>query len=217
MTLGHNTASGRELQDIVERIEKVRAEKKELANLESAILADAKSRGYAPKVIRVQVKRRAMKPNERAEADALLDTYEHAVGDAIEAPLHRMVGQFSVDVLVRDQVLEALKAFCPPDGSIVLEHGGKPVKLSRAGNGEVIVDEDWTPHAPGPLEEWERSLPKHAAPPDVDDDGAYALGAEAFRTNKPIVENPFPFGDGRRPRWDKGWRDASGGDGMGPR
>lgn len=41
------------------------------------------------------------------------------------------------------------------------------------------------------------------------------LGAQAFKDNVAIVKNPFPFGDGRRPRWDEGWRRASGTDGMG--
>lgn len=216
MNIGHNTASGRELLDIVERVEKVRAEKKELSNLESAILADAKSRGFTPARIKDVVKRRAMKPNERAAAEAELDVYLHATGDAIEAPLHRIVGRMSVDVLVRDEVLDALKAFVPEDGSIVLEHGGKPVKLSRVKGGDVVVDEDWTPHVPGPAESMELGRPKKDPPPDVDDDGAYQLGREAFGGNRPIVDNPFPYGDGRRPHWDKGWRDASGGDGMGP-
>lgn len=216
MTIGHNTTSGRELLDIVERVEKVRAEKKDLSALESAILADAKSRGFTPARIRDVVKRRAMKPQDRATAEAELDTYLHATGDALEAPLHQIVGRMSVDVLVRDQVLEALKAFVPKDGSIVLEHGGKPVKLSRV-NGEVVVDEDWTPREAGAFENLERSLPKREPPPEVDDDGAYQLGREAFDGNRPITENPFPYADGRRPKWDKGWRDASGGDGMGPR
>jgi hypothetical protein len=42
------------------------------------------------------------------------------------------------------------------------------------------------------------------------------LGGEAFAANQPIIVNPFPFGDGRRAKWDLGWRKASGTDGMGP-
>lgn len=52
--------------------------------------------------------------------------------------------------------------------------------------------------------------------PDVDPDGAEALGRQAFKDNEPIIANPFPFGDGRRGRWDSGWRKESGTDGMGP-
>jgi hypothetical protein len=53
-------------------------------------------------------------------------------------------------------------------------------------------------------------------PPAVDADGAEVLGRDAFGSNQPIITNPFPFGDPRRPRWDAGWRKASGTDGMGP-
>jgi hypothetical protein len=50
----------------------------------------------------------------------------------------------------------------------------------------------------------------------VDGYGAELLGREAFKADEPIIKNPFPFGDERRPRWDEGWRKESGTDGMGP-
>ncbi|MBN9435071.1 MAG: hypothetical protein J0I45_21775 [Bosea sp.] len=51
--------------------------------------------------------------------------------------------------------------------------------------------------------------------PDVDLAGAEVLGAEAGKANKPVITNPFPFGDPRRAGWDLGWRKATGSDGMG--
>lgn len=56
---------------------------------------------------------------------------------------------------------------------------------------------------------------------DVVEDEAVDLGAaelqgrEAASTGAAVIENPFPFGDPRRPRWDAGWRAETGGDGMG--
>ena len=31
------------------------------------------------------------------------------------------------------------------------------------------------------------------------------------------MSNPFPWDDKRRRKWDEGWREEDGGDGMGPR
>ncbi|MEX0745696.1 MAG: ATP-binding protein [Phycisphaeraceae bacterium] len=46
-------------------------------------------------------------------------------------------------------------------------------------------------------------------------DDAAAAGSQAARDGKPIVDNPFPFGDARRARFDEGWRKESGSDGLG--
>lgn len=51
---------------------------------------------------------------------------------------------------------------------------------------------------------------------EVDIASAEELGRKAARDKRPIIENPFPFGDPRRARFDEGWRkendaDAAGG------
>lgn len=51
--------------------------------------------------------------------------------------------------------------------------------------------------------------------PEVSETGAFAYGQQMFRDNRPITDNPFPFGDARRARCDEGWRKESGSDGMG--
>lgn len=65
-----------------------------------------------------------------------------------------------------------------------------------------------TPRAPQPET-------KREPPPDVDADGAEALGRQFAKENRAIIDNPFPFGDTRRPRFDAGWRKETGSDGMG--
>ena len=42
---------------------------------------------------------------------------------------------------------------------------------------------------------------------------AETLGGAAAREGKPIIDNPFPFGDARRARFDEGWRKAIESDG----
>lgn len=43
---------------------------------------------------------------------------------------------------------------------------------------------------------------------------AEELGRKAARDGKPVIDNPFPFNDPRRARFDEGWRKESGSDGM---
>lgn len=51
--------------------------------------------------------------------------------------------------------------------------------------------------------------------PEITDASAEQLGRNAAREGKPVIENPFSFGDSRRARFDEGWRKESGNDGMG--
>jgi uncharacterized protein (UPF0335 family) len=216
LTLGNNNQAGLRLADFIERIERVRAEKKQLALDEGAILAEAKAEGYHPGPMRAVLKIRAMKPHERAEAETLLDTYLHAMGMASEPPLRRAIGQLGVDILSRDSVVEAMKPLVPDHGSITIEtKEGLPVRLTRDKDGEVheteVVERPAPAAASGP-----RPAPVKADVPDVDAEGAEVLGRMAFKADTAIIANPFPFGDARRGRWDAGWRKESGGDGMGP-
>lgn len=50
---------------------------------------------------------------------------------------------------------------------------------------------------------------------DAADADAEQMGRAAAREGKAIIENPFPFGDQRRARFDEGWRKESENDGMG--
>jgi uncharacterized protein (UPF0335 family) len=220
MIIGHNTASGEALTRLVERVEGIRADKKQLSEEEAAVMAEAKAAGFVPAGIRYVVKARAMKPQDREEAEAVRDQYMFALGMISELPLFKAASMLDVDTASRESVIEALKQFVPDNGSIVIEAGGRPVRLTRDGNGEVIAREVSEPPAPKPAPAAGPG-PAHSAiakapPPDVDAEGAEALGAEAYRANAPIITNPFPFGDPRRARWDVGWRRASGTDGMGP-
>lgn len=46
---------------------------------------------------------------------------------------------------------------------------------------------------------------------EADAEGA---GRAAAREGRPIIDNPFPFGDPRRARFDEGWRKETGSDGI---
>lgn len=213
-TIGRNTTAGQQLTDFIERIERVRAQKKELADEEAAILAEAKAANFNTKRIKDILKIRTQKPSDREEAQAELDIYLHAVGMAVEAPLFRAVGLMDVDIAARDQVIEAYKLLVPANGEVIVKVGAEPVRLWRDAKGEVQVEDYREAEPPAPKAS---PVPKPTKPvPDVDAAGAYDLGQAAYHANEPIVSNPFPFDDKRRERFDAGWREASGGDGMGP-
>ena len=68
------------LRLLIERIERLEEEKKGIADDIRDVYAEAKAVGYVPKIIREIVKLRKMKPDDRAEQDAYLETYKTAVG-----------------------------------------------------------------------------------------------------------------------------------------
>ncbi len=215
-SIGRNTVSGRQLQGFVDRIERIRAEKKQLGEDEKLVFAELKAAGFTPARVRDVLKRRAAKPADIEEAQAQLDMYLHALGMATETPLFRAVGQMQVDLAARDEVIEALKMLVPIEGEIIVKIGAQPVRLFRDKEGEPqaedIVEKPKTSSRPSP------SAPERTKreAPDVDAAGARALGRQAHKENQPITSNPFPWDDKRRGEFDAGWREASGTDGMGP-
>jgi len=215
---GQNSVSRDLLRGFVERVERIRAEKQELADDEAAVMAEAKANGFDTKILRAVVKRRAAKPHDVQEAEALFDMYLHALGMATEPPLFRFAGLAGIDVTAREQVIARMSDFVPAAGlgDIVVNMGGRPVRLVRDKDGAVQVHEvaESTLRPEAPAKPAGRRGRTDA--PDVDAAGAEALGAEYARDNRPVIDNPFPFGDPRRARFDAGWRRETGSDGMGP-
>lgn len=214
--IGSNTISGQQLRGFIERVERVRAAKKELADEENAIFAELKAVGFSPKRVREVLKIRTIKPGDLDEAQQELDMYLHACGMAREAPLFRAVGMMNVDLAAREQVIDAFKQLVPQNGEIIIKVGKQPVRLWRDDKG-VAHAEDFV-EAPAPAST-PRPTPQPRPArdvPNVDLAGAFELGQQAFHANEPITSNPFSWDDPRRERFDAGWRDASGSDGMGP-
>lgn len=215
MSLGKNTVAGDKLLGIVTEIERLRVSKQELSEQEKVIMATAKAEGYSPNGIRYLVKVRAMKPHDRQEAEALRDSYLHAIGMDEEPPMFRLMGAMAKDATTREQLIERFKDFAPAEGDIILRMGGEPVRLYRDKAGDVHVEPfvEKRVHAPGSPAGTTATKPK-ADVPQVDDAGAFDLGKQYARDNRAVIDNPFPFGDTRRARFDEGWRKENGGDGM---
>jgi len=75
-----NGISKGQLRSFIERIERLEEEKAATATDIKEIYSEAKSNGYDPKIMRQVVKLRKLNRDERAEQDALVDTYLAALG-----------------------------------------------------------------------------------------------------------------------------------------
>lgn len=69
-----------ELRQFVERVERLDAEKKDLAEQQKEVMAEAKSRGYDTKVLRKIIALRKREADDIAEEEALLEMYKSAMG-----------------------------------------------------------------------------------------------------------------------------------------
>lgn len=77
---GHNSITAGQLKSIIERIERVEEERRELGADVREIYQEAKGSGLEPKIIRHIIRLRRMNPSDRAEQEAILDTYKSAIG-----------------------------------------------------------------------------------------------------------------------------------------
>ncbi|MGI3163111.1 DUF2312 domain-containing protein [Pseudooceanicola sp. 200-1SW] len=69
-----------ELRQFIERFERLDAEKKDLADQQKEVMAEAKGRGYDVKVLRKLIALRKREPDDIAEEEAVLEMYKEALG-----------------------------------------------------------------------------------------------------------------------------------------
>lgn len=69
-----------ELRQFIERIERLDMEKKDLADQQKEVMAEAKSRGYDTKVMRKVIALRKRDKDDIAEEEAVLEMYKEALG-----------------------------------------------------------------------------------------------------------------------------------------
>ncbi|RYG91711.1 DUF2312 domain-containing protein [Loktanella sp. IMCC34160] len=71
---------GAELRQFIERFERLEAEKKDIADAQKEVMAEAKGRGYDTKVMRKVIALRKREPDDLAEEEAMLEMYKAALG-----------------------------------------------------------------------------------------------------------------------------------------
>ena len=69
-----------ELRQFIERIERLDAERKDLAEQQKEVMAEAKGRGYDTKVMRKLITMRKRDKDDIAEEEAILEMYKEALG-----------------------------------------------------------------------------------------------------------------------------------------
>ena len=69
-----------ELRQFIERFEQLDAEKKDVADQQKEVMAEAKGRGYDTRIIRKVIALRKRKPDDIAEEEAVLEMYKTALG-----------------------------------------------------------------------------------------------------------------------------------------
>jgi len=80
MTEQVDAATADELRQFIERIEHLAAEKQDIADQIKEVMAEAKGRGYDPKVIRKIVAMRKRDRDDLANEEAVTELYKSALG-----------------------------------------------------------------------------------------------------------------------------------------
>ena len=69
-----------ELRQFIERFERLETEKKDIAEQQKEVMAEAKARGYDTKVMRKVIALRKRDKDDIAEEEAVLEMYKEALG-----------------------------------------------------------------------------------------------------------------------------------------
>lgn len=77
--IGHNSSDDR-LRLLIERVERLEEEKKGIADDIREVYGEGKSLGYDPKIMRIIIRLRKMRADDRREMEAIVDAYKNAVG-----------------------------------------------------------------------------------------------------------------------------------------
>ncbi len=75
-----DTVTAEELRQFIERFEQLDSEKKDVAEQQKELMAEAKGRGYDTRVMKMVIALRKRKPDDLAEEEAVLEVYKSALG-----------------------------------------------------------------------------------------------------------------------------------------
>lgn len=80
--LGHNSIAKDQLKSIIERVERLEEDKKAISDDIKDVYSEAKGNGYDVKALRAIVRYRKEDAQDRAEREAIFETYLAALGAA---------------------------------------------------------------------------------------------------------------------------------------
>jgi uncharacterized protein (UPF0335 family) len=102
--IGHNSqdAANAPLKAFIERIERLEEEKQTVLTDIREVYAEAKGTGFDVKAMRTIVRMRKQDTAERAEQEAILDTYLHALGMLADTPLGKAAMEKATENLLAE-------------------------------------------------------------------------------------------------------------------
>lgn len=113
--------TGDRVRSYIERVERLLGERSAISDDIRDVFSEAKGVGYDVKTLRKLIQIRAMDAADRAEQEALLDTYAHAIGIEVGAGMREPT---------EDELLErAGRVVGEVDRCMVLVRDGKPPKI----------------------------------------------------------------------------------------
>jgi uncharacterized protein (UPF0335 family) len=74
------TVTGQQLRQLIEKYERLEAEKTDIANAQKEVMAEAKGGGFDPKVMRKIIAIRKRDANDLAEEEAIMEMYMTSLG-----------------------------------------------------------------------------------------------------------------------------------------
>lgn len=80
--IGHNSIAKDQLKSIIERVERLEEDKAAIGSDIKDVYAEAKGNGYDTKALRAIVRYRKEDAQDRAEREAIFETYLNALGAA---------------------------------------------------------------------------------------------------------------------------------------
>lgn len=69
-----------ELRQFIERYERLESEKKDIADQQKEVMAEAKGRGYCIRALRAIISLRKLDKDEASERESILELYKQALG-----------------------------------------------------------------------------------------------------------------------------------------
>ena len=78
--IGHNSIAKDQLKSIIERVERLEEDKKAISDDIKGVYSEAKGNGYDVKALRAIVRYRKEDAQDRAEREAIFETYLNALG-----------------------------------------------------------------------------------------------------------------------------------------
>ena len=185
--MGTKVSAAEQLRDLIERVERLKEERKAIGEDITDIFKGAKAQGWDPGAMKTVIKLRAMTPEDRRDSLSMVEVYMQALGMS-DVGLSEMAAKFLADRQ------SAAAGAAPASGVDQGEH------------------EFEAPTAAG-VEEAEPAMPSiDSSALSLED--ATRLGAKAAKDGRPVTANPFPPRDARRAAWDTAWCGAAGSDGM---